>query len=179
MQHPRHGDERELFQLHNRRLVNVIRRRFRLSEEEARDVAQFAWLKFLEKQPARTNMFGWLYTTAKHEVYARSRRAKRERAAEPVPEQSHDPDLPARFDRAEVARLLLTVMRTRLTENQRDALTLGPGLPLQGGRPAARQDLHLGEPPHHRRPRRPTRGDARGPRLMNGVHTHVRPLHRM
>jgi hypothetical protein len=70
MQHPPRGDERELFQLHNRKLVNVIHRRFRLSEEEARDVVQFAWLKFLEKQPARTNVFGWLYTTAKHEVYA-------------------------------------------------------------------------------------------------------------
>jgi RNA polymerase sigma factor (sigma-70 family) len=124
MQHPPHGDERELFQLHNRKLVNVIRTRFRLSEDEARDVVQFAWLKFLEKQPARTNVFGWLYTTAKHEVYARSRRAKRERATEQVPEQSHDPDLPAQLDRAEVERLLRTVMRTRLTENQRAALTL-------------------------------------------------------
>jgi DNA-directed RNA polymerase specialized sigma24 family protein len=95
MQYPPHGDERELFQLPNRKLVNVIRRRFRLSEEEARDVVQFAWLKFVEKQPARTNVFGWLSTTAKHEVYARSRRAKRERAAEQIPEQSHDPDLPA------------------------------------------------------------------------------------
>lgn len=123
MQHPR-GDERELFQLHNRKLVNVIRRRFRLSEEEARDVVQFAWLKFLEKQPARTNVFGWLYTTAKHEVYARSRRAKRERAAEQVSEESHDLDLPAQLDRAEVGRLLRTLMRTRLTENQRAALTL-------------------------------------------------------
>jgi hypothetical protein len=45
----------------------------RLSEEDARDVAQFAWLKFVEKQPARTNVFGWLYTTAKHEVFARKR----------------------------------------------------------------------------------------------------------
>lgn len=124
MQHPPRGDERELFQLHNRKLVNVIRRRFRLSEEEARDVVQFAWLKFLEKQPARTNVFGWLYTTAKHEVYARSRRAKRERAAEQVSEQSHDLDLPAQLDRAEVGRLLRTLMRTRLTENQRAALTL-------------------------------------------------------
>ena len=124
MQHPPHGDERELFQLHNRKLVNVIRRRFRLSEEEARDVAQFAWLKFLEKQPARANVFGWLYTTAKHEVYARSRRSKRERAAEQLPDRSDDPDLPARLDRAEVGRLLRTVMRTRLTDNQRAALTL-------------------------------------------------------
>lgn len=124
MQHPAHGDERERFQLHNRKLVNLICRRFRLSEEEARDVAQFAWLKFLEKQPDRTNVFGWLYTTAKHEVYGRSRRSKRERAAEQVPERSHDPDLPTRLDRAEVGCLLRTVMRTRLTENQRAALTL-------------------------------------------------------
>jgi RNA polymerase sigma factor (sigma-70 family) len=124
MQDPPRGDERELFRLHNGKLVNVIRRRFRLSEEEARDVVQFAWLKFLEKQPATTNVFGWLYTTAKHEVYARARRGKRERAAEQVPEPSHDADLPARLDRAEVGRLLRTVMRTRLTDNQRVALTL-------------------------------------------------------
>jgi DNA-directed RNA polymerase specialized sigma24 family protein len=87
-------------------------------------MAQFAWLKFLEKQPARTNVFGWLYTTAKHEVYARSRRAKRERVAEQLPDRSDDHDLPARLDRAEVGRLLRTVMRTRLTANQRAALTL-------------------------------------------------------
>jgi len=124
MQHPPHGDEHELFQLHNRKLVNLIRNRFRLSEDDARDVAQFAWLKFVEKQPARTNVFGWLYTTAKHEVYARARRGRRERAADHLPERNHDPDLPARLDRADVGRLLRTVMRTRLTANQRAALTL-------------------------------------------------------
>ncbi len=124
MQHPPHGDEHELFQLHNRKLVNLIRNRFRLSEDDARDVAQFAWLKFVEKQPARTNVFGWLYTTAKHEVFARARRGKRERAMDQLPERDHDADLAARLDRAEVGRLLCTVMRTRLTDNQRAALTL-------------------------------------------------------
>jgi hypothetical protein len=58
MQHPPHGDGRELFQLHNRKLVHVIRRRFRLTEEEARDVAQFALLKFVEKQPAWREALG-------------------------------------------------------------------------------------------------------------------------
>jgi RNA polymerase sigma factor (sigma-70 family) len=103
---------------------NVIRRRLRLSEEEARDVAQFAWLKFLEKQPATTNVFGWLYTTAKHEAFARARRGKRERVVDRLPERDCDSDLAAGLDRAEVGRLLRTVMRTRLTDNQRAALAL-------------------------------------------------------
>jgi DNA-directed RNA polymerase specialized sigma24 family protein len=78
MQHTPRGDEHELYQQLNAKLVNVICKHFRLSHDDARDVAQFAWLKFLERQPARINVFGWLYTTAKFEAYSRSRRGQRQ-----------------------------------------------------------------------------------------------------
>ena len=124
MQPAPHSDEHYLYREHNRRLVGVLCQRFRLDRNDAVDVAQFAWLKFLERQPARSNVFGWLYTTAKHEVYRRSRRARREEIVEHCPEAAYEPDLAEELDRSEVTRLLRTAMRDVLTDNQRAALTL-------------------------------------------------------
>lgn len=119
-----HGDEHDLYREHNRKLVAVLCSRFRLDRNDAVDVAQFAWLKFLEHQPARSNVFGWLYTTAKHEVYRRSRRGRREEIVEDSPEVTHDPDLADEMDRREVTRVLRSAMCDALTHNQYAALTL-------------------------------------------------------
>jgi RNA polymerase sigma factor (sigma-70 family) len=123
---PLRGDERELYREHNQRLVATIRGRLKVSDDDARDVAQFAWLKFLEKQPSRQNAFGWLYTTAKFEVYARYRRGKRDGVTTDgeLPECADEPDLAAQLDRAEVARLVAGAVRGVLTDNQRAALAL-------------------------------------------------------
>jgi DNA-directed RNA polymerase specialized sigma24 family protein len=124
---PLRGDECELYREHNQRLVATIRGRLKVSDDDARDVAQFAWLMFLEKQPSRQNAFGWLYTTAKFEVYARYRRGKRDGVTtdgEP-PEAADEPDLAEQLDRAEVARLVAGAVRAVLTDNQRRARALG------------------------------------------------------
>jgi RNA polymerase sigma factor (sigma-70 family) len=124
MERAPHSDEHDLYCEHNRKLVGVLCKRFRLDRNDAVDVAQFAWLKFLEKQPARSNVFGWLYTTAKHEVYRRSRRGQREEIVEDSPELAYEPELADELDRSEVTRLLRSAMRDVLTDNQRAALTL-------------------------------------------------------
>lgn len=64
------GDEPALYRTHHARLVTLLRRRLRLDQQCATEMAAIAWLRFLEAQPARQNVLGWLYTTAKHETLA-------------------------------------------------------------------------------------------------------------
>jgi RNA polymerase sigma factor (sigma-70 family) len=118
------GDEGELYRQHNHKLVAVLRRRLQLDDHDAGEVAQRAWLLFLEKQPDRVNVFGWLYTTAKHETFARWRRLRREPPVERVDEPSEEPDLAAELDRAELGRRLPEAFAGWLTANQRAALWL-------------------------------------------------------
>lgn len=118
------GDERELYRQHNEKLVAVLRGRFRLDDHEAGEVAQRAWLLFLEKQPHRQNVFGWLYTTAKHEAFARWRRLRRELPVERFDEAGDEPDLAAQLDRAELGKQLADAFASTLTDNQRAALWL-------------------------------------------------------
>ncbi len=118
------GDEAELYRHHHRKLVTVLRRRFRLDHHDADDVAQRAWLLLLERQPARHNVFGWLYTTAKHEAFARWQHRRREPPVEQLEEPLDEPDLPAGLDRAELIRRLAATFTGWLTHNQRAALWL-------------------------------------------------------
>jgi len=87
-------------------------------------VAQRAWLLLLEKQPGRENVFGWLYTTAKHEAFARWRRLRREPLVERVDEAVDEADLGAQLDRSELRKRLAEAFAGRLTDNQRAALWL-------------------------------------------------------
>ena len=121
---PLQGDERELYRRHNEKLVAALRRGFRLDDHDAGEVAQRAWLLFLEKQPHRENVFGWLYTTAKHETFARWRRVRRETTVEQVDDAGVNPDLAAELDRAELRKQLVETFATELTDNQRAALWL-------------------------------------------------------
>jgi DNA-directed RNA polymerase specialized sigma24 family protein len=102
----------------------VLRRHFQLDHDEADDIVQRAWLLLLERQPARHNVFGWLYTTAKREAFARWQHRRREAPVEQLEEPLDEPDLPARLDRAELRRRLAATFTGWLTRNQRAAMWL-------------------------------------------------------
>jgi DNA-directed RNA polymerase specialized sigma24 family protein len=118
------GDEVDLYREHSAGLVRLLRGRLRLDDDQAAEVAAIAWLRFLEKQPARDNVFGWLYTTAKHEAFARWRQLRREPLLDEVVEPAEDLDLAAQLDRAELTKRLADVFAGWLTHNQRAALWL-------------------------------------------------------
>ncbi len=83
---PPHGDEADLFRRYNAELVGSLMHRLNVSREVAEDAAQIAWTQLYRLQPDRETVMGWLYTVAKHEVFAILRRAKREPMPEVLPE---------------------------------------------------------------------------------------------
>jgi RNA polymerase sigma factor (sigma-70 family) len=65
------GDEAELFELHYRRLVRIVRRDAGVPEAVAEDCVCFAYLQLCRRQPERRDQTpGWLRTVARHEAYA-------------------------------------------------------------------------------------------------------------
>ncbi len=113
------GDEAGLFRQHNRSLVRVLQSSLNVPNEVAEDAAQVAWAQFYRYQPNRLNVVGWLYTTARHEVYAAARRSKHEPVLEEVIERA----IAHSFDDQVEAKAILEQM-VKLKPQQQQALML-------------------------------------------------------
>ena len=72
-----HGDETEIYRRHHDEFVLALIRRFGVTRDQAEDAVQFAFLQLLRHQPDREYVDGWLFLTAKRELFAH--RAKRNR----------------------------------------------------------------------------------------------------
>ncbi len=118
------GDEAELFRRHHRGLVRTLQGRLKVGPYIAEEAAQFAWLQLCRCEVQRDNVVGWLYTVAKHEVFASARRERREQALEQLPEQSCEPCLEERLERQALLELLVATMDAELSDNQLSALGL-------------------------------------------------------
>jgi len=57
-----------------------------VSHEVAEDACSVAWLQFLRHQPDREYAVAWLYTVAKHEVFAALRHRQRDRPTDVLPQ---------------------------------------------------------------------------------------------
>jgi RNA polymerase sigma-70 factor (ECF subfamily) len=60
------------------RLARRLARRFGCSLDDAEDAMQTAFIRLIEHRP-EGNIGGWLFTVAKHELFARLRELRRER----------------------------------------------------------------------------------------------------
>ncbi len=118
------GDEAELFHRHHRGLVCALQGRLKVRPYVAEEAAQFAWLQLCRCEVQRDNVVGWLYTVAKHEIFAIARRERREQAVDELPEQSYEPCLDEQLERRELIELLVTTMADELSANQLAALGL-------------------------------------------------------
>lgn len=116
---PPRGDEADLFRRHNAELVRWLMRRLNVSREVAEDAAQIAWTQLYRRQPDRETVVGWLYTVAKHEVFAILRRAKRE----PMPERLPEPTTSAVVEDPIAAKDALRLL-DQLKPPQREVLLL-------------------------------------------------------
>jgi RNA polymerase sigma factor (sigma-70 family) len=87
------GDAAELFRRHHRDLVAMVQGRLGVPRELAEDACSLAWLQFVRRPPRDDNVIGWLYTVAKHEVFALIHRYSREdepgAGVEPLIEPDH------------------------------------------------------------------------------------------
>jgi RNA polymerase sigma factor (sigma-70 family) len=72
------GDEADLFQRLQTRLLRAVRREVTASEEVIEDACSFAWSQLLRCQPRRDTVYGWLCKTAIREAWRLSRRERRD-----------------------------------------------------------------------------------------------------
>jgi len=66
---PLRGDEGELYRRYQRRLVRVVGRIVKASDELIEDACQAAWALLLRHQPERSAIFAWLRVVALREAY--------------------------------------------------------------------------------------------------------------
>ena len=108
----------------HRALLTAVTRRHGLSADEAADVVQETWVRFVQQLPAirdAERVPGWLATTARRECVARRRRAWRESVTwdGDCPEMPADlPDPVDRLDAQHRAEQLWTAVR-QLPERER------------------------------------------------------------
>lgn len=65
---PQRGDEHELFERYDQRLLRVTASRVNTSDENVADACAFAWHQLLTHQPHRETVFSWLGTVARREA---------------------------------------------------------------------------------------------------------------
>ena len=86
------GDESELFRRHHRRLLRLIARDVDAPPQVIEDACAYAWLELVARQPARTNIVGWLRIVARHKAIRLAQYDRRLSAL--VPERAgYDPGL--------------------------------------------------------------------------------------
>jgi RNA polymerase sigma factor (sigma-70 family) len=62
------GDERELFERHDKCLVRMVQGTTGAPRQLAEDACAFAWLQLLRRQPERGSVVGWLFVVALNET---------------------------------------------------------------------------------------------------------------
>src|SRR4051812_36421076 len=62
------GDEEHLFRTHHRRLLRLVARDVSARPHVIEDACAYAWLELVARQPARTNIIGWLRVVARREA---------------------------------------------------------------------------------------------------------------
>jgi len=72
-----YGDEGQLYRRHHRDLHRAVAHTVEAPRELIEDACQNAWAILLEDQPARTSIFGWLYTVATREAFRLCERERR------------------------------------------------------------------------------------------------------
>jgi RNA polymerase sigma factor (sigma-70 family) len=65
---PLRGDEGELFRRHHRRLLALVARDVSARPQVIEDACAYAWLEFVDRQPERISVIGWLRIVARHEA---------------------------------------------------------------------------------------------------------------
>jgi RNA polymerase sigma factor (sigma-70 family) len=81
------GDEADLFRTHHRRLLQLVARDVSARPQVIEDACAFAWLELVARQPARTNILGWLRVVARREAIRLARYDRRLAALTP---RDHD-----------------------------------------------------------------------------------------
>ena len=108
------GDESELFRRHPRRLLRLIARDVDAPPQVIEDACAYAWLELVARQPARTNIVGWLRIVARHKAIRLAQYDRRLLAL--GPERAGHDALPS---------------RAAMREEARDALAHVAGLPAR------------------------------------------------
>jgi len=115
---PLHGDEADLFERFNEKLVNATRYSVRAPDAVIEDACANAWLQLVRYQPRRDTVFAWLKRVAQREAW---RLCSREQREAPLADDSvlAGPDLELAIE----ARAALATLAD-LPARQRDYLTL-------------------------------------------------------
>jgi RNA polymerase sigma factor (sigma-70 family) len=71
------GDEAHLFRTHHRRPQGLVERAVSARPQVIEDGCAFAWLELIARQPARTNIIGWLRVVARREAVRLARHDRR------------------------------------------------------------------------------------------------------
>lgn len=96
----------DLYRRHHANLVCGLQRRFGVGREQAEDAMAFAWLQLARREDELVgNVAGWLYTVAKHELWAQLRIARRATGID-APEQAVEYDLVEALEAGRIAALM-------------------------------------------------------------------------